>query len=148
LQHFIAAKPDFQRISPEVCITDDVFFIFYASIHHLAHKATHMLVQLIITVLAVIILWVLGRTFLRSRTTKANITHKIEPAASPLLSIQDFSGDNRCDTELDLAKAYLELQQYEKTKQLLKSVITHGTAEQILDARKMFSLLLKRERLS
>ena len=63
-------------------------------------------------------------------------------------SVEDFSGDNRCDTELDLAQAYLEMQQYEKAKHLLKSVITQGQPHQILEARRMFSQLLKQERMS
>ncbi|MES2204307.1 MAG: FimV/HubP family polar landmark protein [Pseudomonadota bacterium] len=61
-------------------------------------------------------------------------------------SVEDFSGDNRYDTELDLAQAYLELHQHEKAKHLLKSVIDHGAPHQILEARKMFTLLLKQER--
>jgi len=66
---------------------------------------------------------------------------------SSLSLVDDFSGDNRCETELDLAKAYIELHQNEKAKQLLKSVTTHGDPNQILEARKMFTLLLKQERL-
>ncbi|MCD8499935.1 MAG: hypothetical protein LRY67_00855 [Gammaproteobacteria bacterium] len=65
---------------------------------------------------------------------------------SPFSSVSEFSGDNLYDTELDLARAYLELGEYHKAKHLLKSVITHGTPSQILDARNMFSELLKRER--
>jgi len=63
-------------------------------------------------------------------------------------NVEDFSGDNRCDTELDLAQAYLEMHQLEKAKHLLKSVITHGQPHQILEARKMFTQLLKQERVS
>lgn len=63
-------------------------------------------------------------------------------------SVSEFSGDNLYDTELDLARAYVELGEYHKAKRLLKSVITHGTPAQILDARNMFSALLKKERLS
>lgn len=62
--------------------------------------------------------------------------------------VEDFSGDDRLDTELDLAQAYLELHQHEKAKHLLKSVITHGTPHQIFEARKMFTQLLKQERVS
>jgi len=67
---------------------------------------------------------------------------------SASFSVEDFSGDNHCDSELDLAQAYLELHHYEKAKQLLKSVIDHGAPHQILEARKMFSQLLKQERSS
>lgn len=67
---------------------------------------------------------------------------------SPISLVEDFSGDNPRETELDLAKAYLELQQYEKAKHLLKSVIIQGEPEQILAARKMFTQLLKEERLT
>lgn len=70
--------------------------------------------------------------------------HDLKPLLSSM--VDDFSGDNRWETELDLAKAYLELHQNEKAKQLLKSVITHGDAHQILEARKMFTQLLKQER--
>lgn len=76
--------------------------------------------------------------------------HLSEIVATKNLSslVKDFSGDNLCDTELDLAQAYLELHQYEKAKHLLKSVITQGQPHQILEARKMFTQLLKQERLA
>lgn len=72
------------------------------------------------------------------------IVHPEKASASSF--VEDFSGDDRYDTELDLAQAYLELHQLEKAKHLLKSVITHGKPHQILEARKMFTLLLKQER--
>lgn len=68
------------------------------------------------------------------------------PTVSVHSSVEAFSGENQCDTELDLAQAYLELRQFERAKHLLKSVITQGTPHQILEARKMFTLLLKQER--
>lgn len=67
----------------------------------------------------------------------------------PLFSepeMASFAGDNQNDTQLDLAQAYVELYQYEKAKQLLKTVITSGNAEQIAAARQMFAELLKKER--
>lgn len=86
---------------------------------------------------------------IKKRSAKRALLER--PAAqAPLIasSVEDFSGDSRWDTELDLAKAYLELHQYEKAKHLLKSVITYGDANQILEARKMFTQLLKQERVS
>ena len=82
----------------------------------------------------------------KTRVLKKNNAQQT-PSIKDLPSlVEDFSGDNRWDTELDLAKAYLELHQPEKAKHLLKSVITHGEPHQILEARKMFTALLKQER--
>jgi len=79
---------------------------------------------------------------LLKRTSVKVVTSEV----SQLSSASEFSGDNLYDTKLDLAKAYVELGEYHKAKYLLKSVITHGTPSQILDARNMFSELLKKER--
>lgn len=85
---------------------------------------------------------------IQSMKKKSNRQSALTQKASLPSLVEDFSGDNRWDTELDLAKAYLELHQNEKAKHLLKSVITHGEPHQILEARKMFTLLLKQERAS
>lgn len=77
---------------------------------------------------------------------RTNLVQAVEQAVPQPMLVEAFSGDNRWDTELDLAKAYLELNQNEKAKHLLKSVIDHGAPHQILEARKMFSQLLKQER--
>lgn len=77
----------------------------------------------------------------KSEQTKSSIN-----AAYLLPKVEEFSGDNCRDTELDLARAYIELRHHEKAKGLLKSVITQGDPEQITEARKMFTLLLKQER--
>lgn len=82
---------------------------------------------------------------MKKRNSKRAIsTQKISSPSS----VEDFSGDNRCDTELDLAQAYFELHQHEEAKRLLKSVITHGEPHQVFEARKMFTRLLKQERTS
>lgn len=82
------------------------------------------------------------------KTRKTVPVQQTEHALSQPVLVESFSGDNHCDTELDLAKAYLELHQHDKVKLLLKSVITHGSPSQIFEARQMFSLLLKQERSS
>jgi len=81
-------------------------------------------------------------------TKKKSVSQSVSQKIASSSNVEDFSGDNPCDTELDLARAYLELHQLEKAKHLLKSVITHGQPHQILEARKMFTLLLKAERSS
>lgn len=79
-----------------------------------------------------------------SKMKRLNMQSNKKPLPSSI--VEDFSGDSRWDTELDLAKAYLELHHYEKAKHLLKSVITHGDPHHILEARKMFTALLRQER--
>ena len=102
--------------------------------------------SIVICLLVVFILW-LGFAWKKAhRSKKQALIKQAEQKITTASLVEDFSGDNRCDTELDLAQAYLELHQYEKTKHLLKSVITHGQPHQILEARKMFTLLLKQER--
>lgn len=73
-----------------------------------------------------------------------SLSKKTEARASTI-SVHGFSGDDQHDTELDLAKAYIELKQYDQAKHLLKSVITLGQPHQIQEGRKMFAELLKQE---
>ncbi len=106
---------------------------------------TLIFILLILFILASMIYFFLKKLRLSQRRLENT---KTASCSQPSVSVEAFSGDNTYDTELDLAQAYLELQQYEQAKQLLKSVITHGAPEQILAARQMFSVLLKKERAS
>ncbi len=99
-----------------------------------------------ITLLCVSIIFLAAVFWKRRFSNKQVWVNPVVQKVSLSASVEDFSGDNRYDTELDLAQAYLELHQHEKAKHLLKSVIDHGAPHQILEARKMFTLLLKQER--
>lgn len=91
-----------------------------------------------------IVLMVMLALFLlkKKRTQRHNTT--VVPIA--VVEVDTFSGGSPQETQLDLAQAYVELQQYEKAKYLLKAVITAGDSQQALEARKIFTQLLKQER--
>lgn len=109
-----------------------------------------MVIKIVLIGILCILITAIARVFVkklnlsRSKPQKVTAGNNILPLALP--EVSEFSADSRFDTELDLAKAYLELHQPEKAKSLLKSVITQGDVMQIAEARKMFSLLLKQER--
>jgi FimV-like protein len=97
----------------------------------------------VLMILAVVMMFIVKK----ARNSKKQALEKIAIQKVCSLSLVDeFSGDNHCDTELDLAKAYIELRQNEKAKYLLKSVVSNGNPHQIAEARKMFMLILKQDR--
>lgn len=104
--------------------------------------------RLTLVLLGLLILASFGYFLIKKYRHKQTLTKNTAKTLNKLadISVETFSGDNRYDTQLDLAKAYVELQNYEQAKQLLKSVINHGVPHQIFAARQMFSLLLKKER--
>ncbi len=107
----------------------------------------NMLTKIVFISVLVIIAVVMTLVLKKMRDLKKQALAKVEIQKLSIPSlVDDFSGDNRCDTELDLAKAYIELHQNEKAKYLLKSVITNGNPDQIAEARQMFMLLLKQDR--
>lgn len=107
----------------------------------------NMLTKIIFISVLMILVVVMIFIVKRASNSKKQALEKIAIQKLSLPSLVDeFSGDNRCDTELDLAKAYIELLQNEKAKYLLKSVVNNGNPNQIAEARKMFMLLLKQDR--
>ncbi len=107
----------------------------------------NMLTKIIFISVLMILVVIMMFIIKKSRHSKRQALEKIAIQKLSLPSLVDeFSGDNRCDTELDLAKAYIELRQNEKAKYLLKSVVSNGNPDQIAEARRMFMVLLKQDR--
>lgn len=112
-------------------------------LHHIFHggisKTTFILIADIFIVLLVIFIIYKSRVNKQSATESNVLENKKPTTVITSKDIRAIAGDDMMVTQLDLARAYIELGKKKLAKQILDHVIKHGNASQQQSARQLMA---------
>lgn len=105
-------------------------------IHFEYTKSTHLYILIAFSIVALTLVFLLVSSS-KTKKSKINNAPQTPPPSISSHDIKAIAGDDVITTQLDLARAYIELDKFTLAKKILEHVVEHGNSNQQDEAKKL-----------